>query len=206
MYKFNLISNMDRKTVMADDEMTIREILENNGFEFATGVTISMDGAPIRPGELDKAVCDFDLNPAQTHFISSAAKRDLAASVTVTGAAVVIHSATDLETLQTLKKYAPEALNLYNEDGEPEFAVGLTKTGKGSINKIGATFSKYVDSDGHPTITIDLPTSEGNGKDWVLENIVPELCSLNEVEEGIGEAMSVVNDKKAAIEGSITVL
>ena len=71
------------------------------------------------------------------------------------GAAAVIVSAVKLEDWKRVEKYAPEALKVLDEEGEPSFRV-MTTSGGGSANRLGIAWGSYTSEEGYATVTILL--------------------------------------------------
>lgn len=53
MLKITVGTNTNRKTVMATEDTTLRQCLEENDINYATGQT-SLDGCVLQPGDMDK--------------------------------------------------------------------------------------------------------------------------------------------------------
>ena len=58
MIKIVVGNTTNRSTVIEDESKTLREILEENGIDYTVGMT-QLDGATLRPGDLDKSFADF---------------------------------------------------------------------------------------------------------------------------------------------------
>lgn len=129
------------------------------------------------------------------------------AKITITGRAVVITSAMKLNDLKTIKKYRPNALTLYEGEGEgkePVFAIGVGQ-GFGNIGKYGAEFG-HTNSDGYAQITMccDVDTS-GDIKEYVAENVGCAILQLNKLEEMLPDVIREIEAEKASIMDNITV-
>ena len=48
----------NRTTVIEDESKTLRQVLEENEIDYTRGMT-QLDGATLRPGDLDKTFADF---------------------------------------------------------------------------------------------------------------------------------------------------
>jgi len=71
-------NNVKRVTDIVDANTTLRTALENVGIDYtASGVVMSLDGAPLRPGDLDKTFADFGVT--EKCFLSGIVKMDNAA-------------------------------------------------------------------------------------------------------------------------------
>lgn len=53
MLKITVGTNTNRKTVMVTEDTTLRQCLEENDINYATGQT-SLDGCVLQPGDMDK--------------------------------------------------------------------------------------------------------------------------------------------------------
>lgn len=73
MIKVTLGNNLDRKSVIIDANTTLRAALEDNGVDYTRGSLI-LDGATIKPGDLDKTFADFGI--AEKCFLMSISKTD----------------------------------------------------------------------------------------------------------------------------------
>ena len=60
MITIKIGNNLERKTVIVDENTTVRNALESNGIDYSTGVT-TLDGAPLRPGDMDKSFAQFGI-------------------------------------------------------------------------------------------------------------------------------------------------
>lgn len=134
------------------------------------------------------------------------------AKITIAGDAYVVTSSKTLESIQTLEKYRPNALKLFEtnpENGKREavFAVGTT-AGQGSINAYGASFCSVAhDGSGLATITLPLPAVPAGGdvKKAVAEAVGVAIINLNKVEAQIDAALDSVRSEKNAVMETITV-
>ena len=126
------------------------------------------------------------------------------AKITIVGDAMVVTSTKTLENIQTLEKYRPKALRLYetNDEGKREevFTVGTTK-GNGSINQYGASFASCThDAAKLATITLPIPAGTADAK-----KIGVAITLLTKVEAQIDGALTEVAAEKAEVLGKITV-
>lgn len=60
MIKVTVGNTVKRDTVLVDETTTLREVLENAGVEYSTGVT-HLDGSSLQAGDLDKTFADFNI-------------------------------------------------------------------------------------------------------------------------------------------------
>lgn len=54
-------TNLNRKTITATSDKTIRQLLEENEINYAT-TTIYLDGDTIKAGDMDKTLNDFNID------------------------------------------------------------------------------------------------------------------------------------------------
>ena len=187
--------------VMAAETATVREILEENDVIYA-GRVLTMDGytLPRDPSALDKPLSEYVSGDKCTIAISS--KNDNAADATVVGSALVVTSALKREDLETVKKYRPKALTLYekvDDRKEPVFAIMLGK-GTGSIDRNGAIYGETVDAAGKAQITVMLKDVDAN---VVKDDFGPALLKLAKLEATLTDAMEEIAAEKAEIEEHI---
>lgn len=60
MIKVILRNNVGKLETIVDENSTLRTVLEDNEVNYTSGVT-SLDGASLRPGDLDKTFADFGI-------------------------------------------------------------------------------------------------------------------------------------------------
>lgn len=53
MIKVTLGNNLERKTVLVNENTTLRAVLEANNVDYTRG-NLNIDGATLRPGDIDK--------------------------------------------------------------------------------------------------------------------------------------------------------
>lgn len=128
--------------------------------------------------------------------------------VVVTGDVVVITSSQKLSALQELEKYNPEALKLYEvgENGErkPVFRVSVGENP--SVSKLGVVFtSEARDGSGLATVTLPIPKSVTDAKEWLVEEYGSTIERLKEVEDTLNSAIDAMKTAKQSIRNNITV-
>lgn len=60
MIQVNYGNNMKKETAIVDEHTTIRQFLEDVGIDYSKGQT-NLDGAQLKPGEIDKTFADFGI-------------------------------------------------------------------------------------------------------------------------------------------------
>jgi hypothetical protein len=66
-------TNLNRETISVTSDKTIRELLEQQGINYAT-TTIFLDGDTVRAGDMDKSLDDFNI--ADTCYIIASQKTE----------------------------------------------------------------------------------------------------------------------------------
>lgn len=66
-------TNLNRETISVTSDRTIRELLEQQGINYAT-TTIFLDGDTVRAGDMDKTLEDFNI--ADTCYIIASQKTE----------------------------------------------------------------------------------------------------------------------------------
>ena len=60
MINVTIGNNLDRQNVLVDPNTTLRAALEQAGVDYTVGM-MHLDGATLRPGDLDKTFADFGI-------------------------------------------------------------------------------------------------------------------------------------------------
>lgn len=66
-------TNLNRETISVTSDKTIRELLEQQGINYAT-TTVFLDGDTVRAGDMDKTLDDFNI--ADTCYIIASQKTE----------------------------------------------------------------------------------------------------------------------------------
>ena len=125
------------------------------------------------------------------------------AMIHILGAAAVLVSGVKLEDWKLVEKYAPEALKMVDENGEPVFRV-MTDKGPGSVNRYGVVWGSYVTEEGYATVTLLLDENVEDRKEAVMDVVGSGLLNLNGIEERMAEIMEEIRGKTQKI-GSLIV-
>lgn len=198
MVKIYFHSQAQRKDMIIDENTSIRNALDQAGMDYA-GRLVMLSGETVT--DLDETFAD--LGVTETATVSVNAKTQNAACIVLAGDVAVIKSAVSFEDIETLEKYAPKALSLYEEDDDGRkveiFKVGTAK-GAGKVNAFGISF---VDNGAETAnITVALPAEAR--EQYVMDKLGPAVVKLGKLEEGFAAALAGVADMKAEIEGFIT--
>jgi hypothetical protein len=73
MIKVTIGNNVKRKTVILDEDTTLRTALEDAEIDYSRG-TMNLDGSSLGPGDLDKSFSDFGI--ADKCFLLNVVKAD----------------------------------------------------------------------------------------------------------------------------------
>jgi hypothetical protein len=201
MVKINLITNGGRKTVIASETKTLREIYEENDVNYDS-CTNTIDSVPLRVGDLNKSL--RELGVGETCRMSSIVKMDNAAKIILTGGACIIKSGVKLDDWKKVLKFEPE-FGLYTEDNEPIFLVDVDE-GVGSLNSNGAVFSNYPEHDGYAVITTVVDPAIEDKVQVVADKLGTALLRLNELEAKVPEKIEAADNKEKEIREAITLM
>lgn len=205
MIKIIVKSNTTSKSIIADENRTLRSILEEAGVDYSVGTT-SLDGVSLPAGGIDKTFADYGVT--EKCYLMNVAKMDNAAAIKIVGGVAVIESALKLEDIKKLAKYRPAALSLFEgtgKDKEEVFAIGAGR-GYGSISTFGASFGSHTTTDGKATITIEIPEGTEDPKAYIADKVGVAILNLNKVEAQFEAANADIDQEIAAINANITVM
>lgn len=205
MIKIIVKSNTTSKSIIADENRTLRSILEEAGVDYSVGTT-SLDGVSLPAGGIDKTFADYGVT--EKCYLMNVAKMDNAAAIKIVGGVAVIESALKLEDIKKLAKYRPAALSLFEgtgKDKEEVFQIGAGR-GYGSISTFGASFGSHTTTDGKATITIEIPEGTEDPKAYIADKVGVAILNLNKVEAQFEAANADIDQEIAAINANITVM
>lgn len=205
MIKIIVKSNTASKSIIADENRTLRSILEEAGVDYSVGTT-SLDGVSLPAGGIDKTFADYGV--AEKCYLMNVTKMDNAAAIKIVGGVAVIESALKLEDIKKLTKYRPAALSLFEgtgKDKEEVFQIGAGR-GYGSISTYGASFGGHTTTDGKATITIEIPEGTEDPKAYIADKVGVAILNLNKVEAQFEAANADIDQEIAAINANITVM
>lgn len=200
MIKVTLITNNPRKTILASENETVKEILEKNDVNYGNAAT-AVDGATLSAGEINMTLRDLGIE--EKAIISVLAHKDNAAKATIAGSACVVTSKLKPEDIKRFKKFHPELLVMTDEDGEPQFAIDIDDDTPGSLNNYGAVFGSATNSEGNATITIVIDPATEDVTELVYEKLGRAIMKLNELEKKLIEALPDLDAEECAIRANI---
>lgn len=76
MIKVTIGNNINREAVIIDENTTLRAALEDKGVDYSRGTT-HLDGAPLKPGDLDKTFAQMGIT--EKCYLMNVVKADNAA-------------------------------------------------------------------------------------------------------------------------------
>lgn len=125
------------------------------------------------------------------------------AKVTILGDMVQIKSELTSAQVERVKAFAPEALKLYDEDGNEIFGVD---EGNASFSKYGICFCSE-DSEGKLFLTTNNPCVDHEDADKekkiVVKTFAPILAKLKAVEENIAACEHDLDELEASVTDSV---
>lgn len=125
--------------------------------------------------------------------------------IIVSGSAIVLKSDATLENIQKLLKYRPAALELRGEKDELLYKVGVAGDGNGSVTPKALYFApKTFDAEKLATITMEIPGTVTNVKDYVADLLGTAYEQLTKIEANIAKAVTDVDKFKADMMERIT--
>lgn len=189
-----------------DENTTLRHAFEEAGIDYSIGMP-SLDGSTLRPGDLDKTFADHGIT--ESCYLMCVVKATNAAVIKIVGNVAVVESDAQLDAIEKLQKYRPEALRLYDgtgKDKEEVFAVCAAPKGNGSINRYGASFGTATTVDGNAIITLAIPEGTSDPKKWAVDTIGTAILNLNKVEAQFAAKIDEIDAELADIESNISLL
>ena len=201
MKKVVFVLNNGPRAAIVDENATIRDILNEEGVAYE-GRMVSVDGACLHVSDFNTILAD--LTEAEIPHISVTAKSDNAAEATVIANALIVTSALKLEDLETIKKYRPKALRMYekDEDGMKSEVFRLdVKDGTGEISKIAVVYGKTTDAEGRARLTMAVDPVDPEA---IKDKYGPALVTLAKLEETLAGVALEIAAEKADIESRIT--
>ena len=124
--------------------------------------------------------------------------------IIVAGSSIVLKSDVTLENIKKLAKYRPAALELRDEKDKLIYKVAVGG-GNGEVTEKALYFApKTHDADGLATITLQIPDSVGNVKEYAADLLGSGYVHLVALEEQIAVAVEEVDTFKAEMMERIT--
>lgn len=205
--KLNVGNTLHRKTIMANENQSIRAILEEAEVELGVG-TISLDGGIIPRQDLDNPLGQYGLDPNLVHSLSSIVKADAAVNAVVAGGSVLVSTTLTLDVLKDMLKYSNGVFNLMGEEGEVLYSISYDDSANGSLDKYGAVFGTKTNSAGMASVTVEVPedVASENVVDWFVEKYGDAILKLDQIEDQYDQFMIDAEDKAQKVKSKITVI
>lgn len=206
--KVNVSNGTDGAVVTADSSRTLRSILNEAGVNYQRGL-LQFNGDILGKSALDSTLEDVVDDEDQVQVLRVTVKADNAAdeaTAVINGAALIITSSATPEQLKTMKKYRPQALKLYEGEGNAKKEVFMVSIapGNGFISKDGAVFSDRTNTNGKATITMDIPEDVTNPKEWAADMLGVSILNLRKTEKQFAAMLEDVQKEKEAVAAAIT--
>lgn len=126
--------------------------------------------------------------------------------IIITGSAIVLKSGLELATLKKLGKYQPGAMEMRDEKDRLVFKVAVAGEGEGSVSEKAIYFAPVThDADGLATVTMSIPASVHDAKDYVADLLGGVYPKLEALELSMIDASDEVDAAKAQMLENITV-
>lgn len=127
------------------------------------------------------------------------------AKIILAGDAVVITSALSLEALRKVKKYRPDALNLYADEKKEDLVFSVLVDHGAGIGKNGIGFAAETRDEAKlATLTIMLDKVSGDIKEYIADNFGKAFNNLCKLEEQLPAVIAEIDSEKAAMMAAIT--
>lgn len=206
--KVNVSNGTDGAVITADSSRTLRSILNEAGVNYQRGL-LQFNGDILGKSALDSTLEDVVDDEDQVQVLRVTVKADNAAdeaTAVINGAALIITSSATPEQLKTMKKYRPQALKLYEGEGNAKKEVFMVSIapGNGFISKDGAVFSDRTNTNGKATITMDIPEDVTDPKEWAADMLGVSILNLRKTEKQFAAMLEDVQKEKEAVAAAIT--
>jgi hypothetical protein len=196
MIKVQVGTNTDRKEVLVNPEMTPKQLFKKEDISFATAV-VYLDGVTLKHGEMDKSFAQ--LGVTDTALLTAVVKIQDGAVLKTIGRAVVITSKVKLDDLHKMGKYNPSALVTKRDDKE---VFGISSGVLPSLSNNGVTFNDS-DAEGFARVTLIVPDSVEDTKEYVKERYTIVITELNNLEAAIEGKLKELNEMFTKAEASM---
>lgn len=129
------------------------------------------------------------------------------AKIKVLNDVAVINSTVKLVDLERVAKYRPEALKVYESDGEKKklvFKVSVTND-DGCINEFSVSFGKETRTGGLATVNFTIPAKTEDVKEYLADKYGAALNYLAQIEGSIPGVIAEINAARDAIKADIEI-
>lgn len=126
------------------------------------------------------------------------------AKLSIMGDTVQITTELTKEMVQRIKDYAPDALKLFDSEGNEVFGVGI---GDANVSKYGICFCSET-AEGNLFMTTNNPVSDHSNPDKEREKVVrqfaPIINKLQMIEQHVSNVKAELDSVEAAVQESVT--
>ena len=126
------------------------------------------------------------------------------AKLNVMGDTIQITSDVTREEMERVERYAPEALKLFDDEGNEVFGVGI---GNASFSKYGVCFCSET-TEGKLFMTTNNPVLDHSDveaeRKEIVKHFAPMLSKLQAVEAHVAETAAALDEVEAGVEEAIT--
>ena len=222
MINVTITSNLGRTYANPDEHETIKSVLDANDIGYSTGM-ISLDGATLRPGDINKTFADMGVT--EKCFLSVVVKADNAsdevsgddavqaarseAAIIIAGSVVTMKSAFTPEELKLVGKFRPAALTIFEtEDGHkvPKFSIGVSSVGNGSVSVAGVSYANRTAADGKAMMVMEIPEGVTDVKKWAADKIGVAILKVRQIEAGIDAVLTEIKGEQSKVADAITII
>lgn len=206
--KINVASNADAAELTVASNRTLRDVLEESGINYASGL-IQYNGAILSRAQLDDTVEELTDDPNKKQILRVTVKAENAvdeACAVVKGGAFIVSSAFTPQQIAHIKKYRPNALKLYEGEGCNKKEIFMIDIGDvaGCLSGFGAVYSTRPGADGKATLTMLIPQDVTDVLAWVYDNYGTALLKLRKTEAQFAAAFEEVENEMTAVADAIT--
>lgn len=128
------------------------------------------------------------------------------AKVFLCGNVFTVVSELKADDIADAMKYAPEALQIKDEEGEVEFALAYGPGG-GCLGKYGVCFDDVTnDGTGKACITLPLPGGCKSAVDYIVDKFSPVRDQIAQIEASLPGALEALHAARDAVREEIEVL
>lgn len=130
------------------------------------------------------------------------------AKINVIGNAIVVTSGISLEAIKLIEKYRPQALVLFEGEGDKKQAIFKVSTGNsGSISKFGVIFNSATRDDSKLAVvtTVDENVPAEKIDQYLIDKIGTSIIKLNQLEAGLPAIIEEIKAEQEAILSNITI-
>ena len=119
---------------------------------------------------------------------------------------MMVVSKFSLDELKQVAKHRPDALKLLDKDGKPQFVVGASDVGTGSISKFGVEFAMTTNTDKKAALVVALPEDLEDKKEYIADEYGAILSKVDGIEKGLEDDIKSIKYDIAETKSSIEMI